>query len=264
VRAMGPVAIAIALLATTPFAFADDKAECLSSYVGAQELRRLGKLGAARDEAARCGRDACPVRLRDDCVTWVRELDTSLPSVVLSARGSGQVDVIGARAFIDGAAVPGALDGRAHPLDPGAHSIRVEAEGWSTVETSIVLGEGEHARPVPLVLQPVAPPPRQGRSLLPMMIPAGVAAVGVGVFATFGLWGYYGSPGYQSLHQCEPMCSASDVETVRTRFFVSDIGLGVAIAGAAALTVIWLTHRHSDSPPTPQASFVERGLRVSF
>jgi hypothetical protein len=253
------LAAIVVLLSPRPAA-ADDKAECLASYVKAQELRKDGKLRASREQAAVCGRAVCPDQLRNDCVTWVRELDESLPSIVPSVRTREGVELTSARVLVDGQPMPDALDGRAHTIDPGRHVLRAEASGFVPQEQEVLVHEGEHDRPIRIILEPkapasaVAPPPSpRERSILPVAIPAAVGAAGLGVFATFGLWGYYGSPGYQSLGSCKGHCAQSDVDTVANRFLVSNIGLAVAAAGVAVATIVWLVQRHGAEPSSGAA-----------
>jgi hypothetical protein len=254
------------LLAAAPSASADGTSECLSSFVNAQELRKAGKLVGAREQAAACGRDACPRQLRDECVTWVRELDASIPSIVLFVRTPENADAGGARVLVDGLVLPDALDGRGHGIDPGPHVIRAESPSFDPVEVSVLIHQGERDRPVELSLRPRAKAAEAPRpSLLPVAIPAAVGAVGIGVFAAFDLWGYYGSPGYQSLsHDCSPRCSPSDVDSVRTRFVVADVGLGVALAAAGVATAIWLVRGHPPNGAAATAGASGAGLGVSF
>ena len=96
------------------------------------------------------------------------------------------------------------------------------------------------------------------------LLAAGVGAIGLGVFATFGLWGYFGSPGYRSLQACAPGCSPADVDTVRGRFLVSDVGLAVGVVGAGVATVLWLTRGHGEKPPPPAQAFTPGPLTLRF
>jgi len=256
--------LALTTLVLPEIAGADETSACLSSYVKVQELRTAGRLRAARDQAAVCGRDVCPRQLRDDCVGWMRELDASLPSIVLSVHAPDDTELTSASIAIDGEAMPDALDGRAHAVDPGPHRIRAEAPGFLAAEVPLLAHQGEHDRPVKISLQAAAQAggspwggtsSRSGSPALPILIPGAVGGAGLGVFATFGLWGYFGSPGYQSLHACEGHCSASDVDTVRTRFLVSDVGLFVGVAGAAVATFFWLRRGpRADSAPNVTVS----------
>ena len=70
-----------------------DKRACLATYVESQSERRAGKLLAARAAAVTCGSESCPDVLRSDCVTWLRELDASIPTVVFSASTPDGLDV---------------------------------------------------------------------------------------------------------------------------------------------------------------------------
>ena len=71
---------ASATLATTA-ALADDKAACLSASQQAQNLRDAHKLVEARAQLRVCARKECPAVVQRDCLTWLGEVERSLPTV---------------------------------------------------------------------------------------------------------------------------------------------------------------------------------------
>ena len=89
--------------------------------------RRTGKLIAAQAELITCSQSSCPAAATVDCVQWLREVEQSLPSVVLSARDAGGHEVANLRVLLDGSPLAEAESGRAIPVDPGAHTFRFES-----------------------------------------------------------------------------------------------------------------------------------------
>src|SRR5579862_1699423 len=74
---------AFATLSLTQSAFADPKEQCRKDYSDAQELRKDGKLAAARDKALACSTGACADWEKADCTNWIADIDKAMPTVVL-------------------------------------------------------------------------------------------------------------------------------------------------------------------------------------
>lgn len=109
---------------------------------GAREYRRVLELNTStKDEARRRAVDEEARRALKDLATRLATL-----SVVVSPAG------VAARVTIDGAAASGQ-----EPLEVevGAHTLRVEADGFKPVESSVTLVGGQ-AAVIPLTLQPAA------------------------------------------------------------------------------------------------------------
>src|SRR5262249_11993395 len=131
---------------------------CLGPYGEGQELRQKGRLRAARDVLRTCARDACPPAVRVDCAKWGSEVEAALPTVTLHAQDARGQDIAGLRVLVDGEPVASYEDGRPFELDPGPHSIRVEAEGRA-VDVQVVAREGDKARPLAVTLADPTPAP---------------------------------------------------------------------------------------------------------
>src|SRR3954470_24878187 len=74
------------LVSSGGLARADDKQACIASYDQTQKLRKGGKLGAAREQALVCLKDACAEFIRADCARWFAEIEASQPTVVFEVR----------------------------------------------------------------------------------------------------------------------------------------------------------------------------------
>jgi hypothetical protein len=216
-----------------------DKAECLSRYEEAQVARRERRLLASRAALRICSGAACPSAIRADCVDWLDQVSHSLPSVVVTARARG-ADVLAVTVFIDDKLAAERLTGFALEIDPGLHKFRFESPPWPVVEREVLASEGvkdrhidvEFAPPLPAAAQLTArAEPKPFRLERSDYVFGGIALAG---FATLG---YFGGTGLYDAHQyettCKPYCSASDVDAVRTRLVIADIGLAVGVVALA-------------------------------
>jgi len=145
------------LLAMTASAAADDTTQCLDASSAAQDLRREKHLVAAREQLLVCARATCPGVVQRDCATWLAEVETATPTVVLAVKDSAGADVIAARVELDGKPFLEQLAGAAVAIDPGVHALRVVAAS-GVVEQQLVIREGEKNRLVELALPPRAAP----------------------------------------------------------------------------------------------------------
>ena len=230
---------------------------CMTSYENAQLLRQRGKLVDARDAALVCARPACPEVARKDCTSWVSEIETQIPTVIVIARDEATGDEGGAHVLVDGAARSEAGSGRAFPLDPGAHVFRIERAGDEPLEQTITIVQGEHDRILRFALHSdptrvvaprnvVAPslqpqPPQDVAPATPNASPRSVTyvpAITVGAISvvSFAASAFLGLTGRSDLSHlrttCAPTCSDGEVDPVRAKLVASDVTLGVGIVGS--------------------------------
>jgi hypothetical protein len=186
-----------------------------------------------------CSGAACPSAIRADCVDWLDQVSHSLPSVVVTARARG-ADVVAVKVFIDGTLAAEQLTGFSLEVDPGLHKFRFESPPWPVIEREVLASEGvrdrhidvEFAPPLPTAAQLAArAEPQPFRLERSDYVFGGIALAG---FATLG---YFGGTGLYDAHQyettCKPYCSASDVDSVRSRLVIADIGLAVGVVALA-------------------------------
>jgi hypothetical protein len=134
------------------------KDQCVDANAKAQDLRRDGKLAAARAELSRCVDTACPELVRNDCTRRLDELDRVQPSLVFDLKNSAGADLIDVRVTMDGQLLVDRLDGRATKVDPGAHEFRFEAPGQPAVAARFLIREGEIGRRERIVVGNVPAP----------------------------------------------------------------------------------------------------------
>jgi hypothetical protein len=213
---------------------------CLTAYDKAQDLRAEGKLRAAKEQAIACSRGECPEALLKDCRDWLDQITQSIPSVVFDVRDDQGEFVANAKIYVDDELIAEKLEGRAIEVDPGAHRIRAQAEGYKSNELKVVIQEGQRARSIAIVLarpaQKKMVPDARDEDEVPIAtwVFGGLAVAGVAVGAIFlGL----GLDKRGELDACRPACVGEDVDDMMMKLVVSDVAFSAAlVAGAAALT----------------------------
>ena len=142
-----------------------DAAACVQASEQGQTERDEGKYRAARQSFLACSREACPALVVRSCATWLRELDTTAPTIVVGARDEHGNDLSDVTVTFDGAPFASHLDGRPIEVDSGEHVLRFERPGSESVEQKLVIRAGERARVVTVTLRSPAaevPTPRPG------------------------------------------------------------------------------------------------------
>jgi hypothetical protein len=222
---------ALALLASAGAARADDA--CVGAYEATQVARKDGRLLDARREALVCSQPACPKGMVSECAAWLGEIEQALPSVVLAFEMPDGSDVLGARVTIDGAVTE--AGGRAIPLDPGAHAVRVALDGFEPLEQRFVLKEGEQRRRITGRLVAAAATTTPAR--WPAFVAGGVSVAAFGVAIGVGAAAL---SDFEALSaRCEPRCPSADVAGLRGKAIAADVALGVGAASLAVAAVLF-------------------------
>ncbi|WP_437963677.1 hypothetical protein WMF04_28595 [Sorangium sp. So ce260] len=262
--------VALALLATSlwplsatadepaaPEAGADSGVEqCISSHAEVQKLRKNQQLLEARRVLKGCARSECPAPVLRDCASWVDELERATPSVVFNVTSGGE-QVAGPTILVDGQPVELSSSGAPLKLDPGKHTYRVEHDGYRPVAKEVILFEGQRFQELNVALEPVVAPqaPAMAQASITETyrpVPAltyVLAGVGVAGAASFAVWGLMGRSEQDHLEQtCRPKCTDSDLATVRTRYLIADISLGVGAAAFAGAALTYLLRPTEERP----------------
>jgi hypothetical protein len=280
------VAAALAVIVFSGVAHADDTTTCVDAFDKGQGLQRANKLVAAHEALLACARPSCPGLVRKDCDDLLLQVESALPSVVISARSGGH-DVTDVTVASDGTQIASVLDGRAITLDPGIHQMRFEMKGAPVLEKQVVVREGQKNQPIVVDIEaasknPVGAPapspepavdPRAAETAPPSSAPspapvdgshannlkwAGLAVgaagvVGVGLGAVFGLmasskWSSAQSD-CPSSTGCAPTSTAYDEKSsAQTSATVSTISfLAGGVLLAGGLTMYLLAPKASSS-----------------
>lgn len=246
-------AMSLVVLTTALPSLAQDKEACVSSSESAQKLRSQKKLRAARKALVSCAQESCPSIVKKDCVSWLQEVDDSIPTVTLSARDASGTDLADVKVLIDGDLLTEKLDGSALAVDPGLHTFRFEPSKGDAVETKVLVREAEKNRvvsvtigsqPVEVTAKPIATTPVTADTPPSRGLPTGtyvfgaIAAVSFVGFAYFGLSGRAARDDLKD--RCAPYCNKDDEQPARTKLAVADISLGVGIVSLGVATVLAL------------------------
>jgi hypothetical protein len=239
--------------------------QCIDAYEQAQILRSRTKFGASREQLLICSQEGCPRFMINDCARWLGELDSSTPTIVISAKDERGREVTAVKVSVDGLSLADSLDGKALPMDPGPHLFRFEPPGAAPIEEEHVIHQGERNRPIVVVLRGQEPTSTSGDRAAPegasgdgstsrrttLAIAFGaVGAAGVAGFAYFGL---RGRDEIEQLRAgCAPRCAEGDVDAAQRKLLIADASLGVGAVSLGLATFFFLSGRPK-SPRRPSA-----------
>jgi hypothetical protein len=222
--------------------------QCLDAAVTGQGLLKARKLIEARTVLGTCSRADCPGLVQRDCTQWLAEADQAIPSVVLSVRDAADRDLVDAHLLLDGQPLAADAEGKALPLDPGTHVLRIERAGAPTTDRTFVVREGEKSRPIAVRIEPV-PIPEPARKRAPIPV-ATMVLGGAGLIAA-GTFGYFSIRGLADRGQfgCAAGCSQAQHDQVIREFDGADVALGIAAASVAA--AVWIYLARGTAPRAP-------------
>jgi hypothetical protein len=235
----------------------------------ARTQAKLGKLVAAQESYNRIIREwsnhASPPPAFKDALeaakTEVGPVSARVASVVITVDGPPSPSVT-----IDGQSVNAAALGLKRPVDPGPHTVKASADGFSSVEQpfQVVAGGAAEvklkmdktgAAPVAAVIKPApasassdqpapeGPPKKSGSSKTLVFVAFGVGGAGLVVGAVTGLIavGKHGDLKKQCTGGTCPTSEQSNVDSYKTMGTISTIGFIVAGVGGVAGAVLLLT-----------------------
>ncbi len=274
-RLLGALVVLGATLTSGP-AHAGKK-ECANAYVEAQKLKKDGALKKAREQLIICGKDECMSAVKKDCIAWLDEVNASLPTVVVEAKGPDGKETFDVKVTVDGQVISEKLDVKAIELDPGTHKFVFEYAGQEPIEQEVVLREGQknktlevsfakeqpakQAAPTPEPeAGPVTEKPKPSKKVpVASYVLGGVGLVGLAGAGFFWL----GAQGKQSdldKSKCAPNCAQSDVDTIKKDRLIGDVSLGVGLACIGTAAYLWLKPRKTEAA---QETAAHLDVRVS-
>jgi hypothetical protein len=250
------------------------KLACARSFEQSQRLRNESHYVAASDEVLKCANLSCGEALFNECTKIFGELQTATPSVVFAARDSAGNELTNVAVAIDGKPNNSVLDGKPVRVDPGNHEFSFSSNGFMATEQVFLIRAGEQFRPLSVVLLRARPRPgpepqatsqsasengAPGSAPLASYVLGGVGVLGLGAFVGFRV---AGSNSFDALSRdCKPTCSTSSVDSVRQKYLISDLALGVGAAAAvAALTIYFISPREKTSQAALLVSPTADGL----
>jgi hypothetical protein len=259
----------------TAWAEGPTSAACGEAFEESQRLTKSGKLLASLEQLIICAQPTCPQFLTKECTTTFERIKSNLPTITLVARDGAGVPLVDVVVTMDGKKLADKIGGLAVPVDPGLHEFTFE-HGGKTVAMSALVSEGERNKqvvaefvapepePAAVPAQPAAPPPApEPKGGVPtatyVLGGVGLAALATGI--TFRL---VASSDYNSLvADCGRSCQQSDVDSLKTKYTISSVGLGVG-AGALVAAGVVLLVGGAGSKPSERASTTTWSIRPQF
>lgn len=224
-------------------------------------MRTDGHYREARERLLQCVNAQCGGDVRRHCAAALQKLDGVTPSIVIRAEDAQGNDVADVAVSMDGEPLVSSLDGMAIPVDPGEHVLSLERPGRPRVSQRFVIKQGEkfhslevHLEPAP---PPLTPPPTDAASVPAAWdgrLAAEATLVGVGVAGLVGFtWLGLNARSHESdLKECRPGCSTGRVDSVRKRYLLSNISLGVGVVALGSATYLLLTGSPSKALAEPR------------
>lgn len=222
----------------------------------ARSQARLGKLVAAKSTYDAIVAEKLPVfapqeffSAQADAKKELAELTKRIPSLQIQAKDGIQT------VTLDGKPVP---LGKPVPVDPGDHTLTGAGPGTIEARLTIKVQEGEKktallepsaSDPVPTTTATTtatADPPSPGstsRIPTPTYVAYGAGAVGLVVGGIFSGLTLAKKGDYDTLRKADPIDAGQVNDAAaqgRTFAVVADVGFLLAIAGAAAGTIVWI------------------------
>lgn len=235
--------------------------ECITAHREGQELRRQLRLMEARGILTECGSASCPGPVKRDCLRWVDEIATQLPSIVFRVDGEGGESSRNIRIFVENELRFQVVPNRAVEFNPGTYRFRFESDGKPPIEQEVVLGEAEKFKAVTIKfasesktadaaaaqsvttakpLTPTLSAPAKSESRPVPLATYLFAGLGVVATANFVGWGLSSKSLVSDMQdRCAPDCEQVYIDRARTRALVADISLGVGVASFATATLFY-------------------------
>lgn len=225
-----------------------------------ETLRAEGHYRQARTRLLECVNAQCGGDVRRRCAATLQKLDAVTPSIVVRATDGRGNDVTDVAVSLEDEPLVSSLDGMAIPVDPGTHRFTFRRAGFEPVIETITIRQGEKFRSVDVQIGPLEPSPAianaesgPSMSLSSTRLAAGasllgVGAVGLGAFTWLGL---KARSEEKDLEPCRPGCPDKQVDSVRSRYVLANVSLGVGIAALGAGAWVLLTGSSSTDVAQP-------------
>lgn len=246
---------------------------CSAAYERTQTEKLAGHYVAASAAALECSQLQCNAAIVQECVRFYSALEAETPTLVFSAHKAEGGDLVDVRVEMDGKVVAESITGRPFATDPGPHEFVFIHKQRGRLKLSETARVGDKARaidmtfPDPNAKSGTGPHGKPGVPVLTYVL-GGVGVVALGAFAYLHFSGVSDYNNYNNT--CSPGCNPDDVDSVKKKFTMSYVALGVGGAAIAGAAVVYLTRPKGDQGVTVQASVSPRpdggmaGLKATF
>jgi len=246
--------------------------DCAQAYEKAQEEKTAARLTSALVHLKTCIAVECPAFIREDCVRWLAQTESALPTFVFSVEQDGS-DLTEVEIRCDNMPLTRKLDGKAIAVDPGPHEFSLRLPGHVPVERKILAREGERNRNIKVEfnsstrLPPLVEPAPTGaessrgaeaNSRLGNLGPYALAGLGVLGLAGFTTFAILGNSQQGDLERtCSPNCQASQVDSVKSKYLLADVSLGVGLVSLGVATYWWISRRGKEDSEQRTATSID-------
>lgn len=250
IKRCSALALVLASIVAAAHAGADEPTDpqtlaCAVAYEQGQRLRKANRLLAARAQLVVCSDAECPGVLQEGCARWLREVDESIPSVVLVARDASGNDLYDVRVDLDGRLLVTRLDGQPLSVDPGRKTFRFVRPDGASLERRVDLAAGESARSIEVTFADAATSSRPaGDATRSAGVPTAtwvLGGVGVAALLGFAYFALDGRSKKSDLDECDSACDPDEVDAARRSFLIGDVFLAVGISALAGATIVYAT-----------------------
>ncbi len=227
------------------------KEQCITAFDAGQRARREGRLKQAHESLLVCAQPECPAVVRADCGDVLKQVDAAQPSIVLGAADAKGNDLTDVTVELDGKPLVTSLDGRALTVDPGKLSLVFKRPPWDPVTVDVVVKEAEKSRAVratlgpplpaaPAATSPVPAPLAPPRSTAGYVVPAALAALGIGALAFAGVTRLgAGSDADDLKASCGPTCPQSQRDDLSSDLVKANVTFGIGIGALVLAATTW-------------------------
>ena len=228
--------------------------ECMRAHEQAQVLRLDGNLMQSKSALKACSLEVCPAVIQRDCVRWLDEVSTQIPSVVFEAiTESGAAQRVTVKQGEQVLALE--LDGRPLAMNPGYYEFRFELPGQASKLVAVLLKQGEKNRLVSVDFRQAANPSTTNTALMAtppapsvavssrptptsVYVFAGLTVVGASAATILGINTRMKED--RAYDDCAPKCPENQVDSIKNWALATDIALGVAAVSAVTAFVLYL------------------------
>lgn len=258
IRAAAGFIVSSSLLGT-PRAAKADVAACVQAHASGQREAKAGRLKAASESFAACvSENGCPDTIRSECAELRKSTQRDLPTLVFAVSDAEGADLIQVRVSADDQVLTETLDGRPIALDPGQHHFKFELASGETLESDVLVREGEKNRIVSVRAKQQTSKAADETSANTDQtyagehrLPAGfwvASGVGAAALVSFGAFALAGHGKQSTLDGCSPNCSPNsqaNYDAMRRDYLIADLSLGVAVASAGVATWLFFSSKPS-------------------
>jgi hypothetical protein len=237
--------------------------QCLQASDLSLELETREKLLATRDALRTCASLGCPQEVRDECVRRIELVEQNIPRVFCEVRDEAGIRH-DASIAIDGGA-PALASEDFIELEPGTHTLTVQAPGRLPMTQSLTVMAREKTRRVRFLLHDATPRRRLAPHQTAALIAGGVGVASLATASVFAVIALNQKQEARALCPSINCPSASGAERWNSAWQAGNWSTGFLVGGVVALGTaagLWFTFEKRNARVAVGPTQVE--LQASF